>query len=60
MSANASKEKGINSSDDINVSLIVTFYETTFNAKSTEGLKIQQDYLADTSEDTIGDGEGLY
>lgn len=60
VSANGSNDKGLNSSNDINVSLIVTFYETTFNAKSTEGLKTQQDSLADTKEDTIGDGEGLY
>ena len=60
VSADASNEKGINAAGDINVSLTVTFYETTFNAKSTEGLKTQEDSLANTSEDTIGDGEGLY
>lgn len=60
VSANDSNKKGINSGSDINVSLTVTFYETTFDAKSTEGLKTQEDSLADTPEDTIGDGEGLY
>lgn len=42
ISSSASSTTGIKEGSDLNVSLTVTFYETTYNSDSTAGLKLEE------------------
>lgn len=52
ISSSASSTTGIKEGSDLNVSLTVTFYETTYNSDSTAGLKLSEKASESTEAST--------
>lgn len=60
VSIDAGSDSTLSSSDSINVSLSVTFYETTEGATSTSGLTVTQDDSSSSEEDNTFKGDATY